>query len=100
MTANDDDAGPGLNAYLFSENWLLAALFDMVEQHCSTTKPDHLDSFSGWSANARAIRLLAEDGLIEIESEDGDRITAHVLPKARELMRLVAIVEKRERQQG
>jgi hypothetical protein len=62
MTASDDDGGAELSAVLFSENGLFAALFDMVEQHCST-EPDRLDK-------------------------------AHVLPKARELMRLVAAAEK------
>jgi DNA invertase Pin-like site-specific DNA recombinase len=93
MSAPDHDPGPDSQAQLFSEGWLFAALIDMVDAHCATPESDRVKSF-GWRSNARAMRLLAQAGYIEIESEDDDQIEARILPKARELMRLVAAAEK------
>jgi hypothetical protein len=97
MTVDDFDAGPELPEHLFSEGWLFAALFDMVEQHCGATEADRLKSF-GWSANARAMRLLNDAAYIAIDSQEGNQIEAHVLPKARDLMARVAAEEEAERQ--
>ena len=72
MSAPDHDPGSHLQALLFSEGWLFAALLDMVDEHCTTPDSDRVKSF-GWRSNARAMRLLAQAGYIEIEREDGDR---------------------------
>jgi hypothetical protein len=71
---------------LMSEGWLFAALLDMVLEHCSVPG-DKIDSFIGYPANVTAMRLLAEAGFIEIESEEEspERLVAHVLPAAQEL---------------
>jgi len=66
------------------EEWLLSALPDMVTAHCATLD-DKLDSFRGWPANATAMRLLAEVGLIEITSDQDERLLAEVLPAASSL---------------
>ena len=66
---------------LTSEDRLLSALLDMVIAHCETSE-NKLDSFTGWPANANAMRLLAEAGLIEITSDSEGRIKAKPLPAA------------------
>jgi len=63
------------------EDWLFSALLDMVIAHCQTSE-NKLDSFTGWPANANAMRLLAEAGLIEITSDSEGRIKAKPLPAA------------------
>jgi hypothetical protein len=77
--------------FLDPEDWLFSALFDMVEQHCGH-KGDSLSSF-GWRANARAMRLLAGAGFIEIDKEDGNAIESHTLSAGRELMARLKISE-------
>jgi hypothetical protein len=91
---NDDNDA----AMLFSEGWLFAALLDMVLAHCSVPG-DKLDSFIGYTANVTAMRLLAEAGFIEIESEDEstERLVAHVLPPAQELLARVEAAYLKER---
>ena len=52
---------------------LLEALIDMVNQHCYLRGEDKLDSMA-LTANAGAMRLLAELGVVEIEDEYGRRV--------------------------
>ena len=75
MTRRGGKAGT-VPAELFSKGWLFAALLDMVIEHCSTGQENSIRSF-GWSANARAMRLLAEAGYLEITGS-GDDIGAVV----------------------
>jgi len=93
MSAPDHDPSLDPQVQLFSEGWLFAALLDMVDEHCTTTEPGRVKSF-GWRSNARAMRLLAQAEYLEIDREDGDDIEARILPKARELISLVAVAEK------
>jgi hypothetical protein len=62
-----------------TEEELLEALEDMVNQHCTTTNTKgeipHLDSMA-LSANADAMRILAKHNKIVIESQYGRRIIA------------------------
>ena len=74
---------------LFSKGWLFAALLDMVEHHCGTGGDRLLKSF-GWKANARALRLLAEAGYVEIADQSGDAIEARVTSEGRVLLERVA----------
>ena len=78
------------------EEWLLAALLDMVLQHCGTKEAGKLDSYA-LSANTVAMQLVAEAGLIEIESEFGGRVFAHVLPAAHELGTRIERENRKER---
>ena len=70
------------------EDWLFAALLAMVIEHCGTMAEEKLDSYQ-LKANEDAMRLLAQAGYIEIETEENERIKAKVLPAAHELMSLV-----------
>lgn len=90
MMSITEDRAPG------PEEWLLSALMDMVLQHCGTNDKDKLDSWA-LSANAEAMRLLAEAGLIEIESEFSRRVFAHVLPAAQELETRIEAARRKER---
>jgi len=54
---------------------VLAALMDMVIQHCTCDHTANLDSMAS-SANADAMRLLARHGKIEIVSDKGRRVIA------------------------
>ena len=75
------------------EDWLLSALLDMVIAHCQTTE-NKLDSFIGWPANATAMRLLAEAGLIKITDDQDGRLLAEVLPAAGELTARVEAAQR------
>jgi hypothetical protein len=55
-------------------------LLRMVLDHCARPEGT-LDSF-GRVANAEAMRLLAEDGLIRFDEQAGDRLRATVMPEA------------------
>jgi hypothetical protein len=61
------------------EDRYLAALFDMVLEHCTDDK-GRLNSW-GRAPYTHALRLLAEAELIRIDEESGDRILATSLPK-------------------
>jgi hypothetical protein len=61
------------------EEWLTLALLRMALEHCARPEAT-LDSF-GWRSNAEAMRILAQDGFIRIDAEDGDRIRAAVVPE-------------------
>jgi hypothetical protein len=61
------------------EDWLLGALLRMVLEHCAGPEGT-LDSWA-INANAEAMRLLAEAGLIRIDSEADGRVRATVLPE-------------------
>lgn len=61
-----------MNTETEAERILLEALWDMVEQHCSTGNGNY-DSMALW-ANADAMRLCAKYGLCEIIDDDGSRI--------------------------
>jgi uncharacterized protein (DUF433 family) len=75
------------------EEWLTAALLRMVLAYCA--RPEGaLDSF-GWSANAEALRLLAEGGFIRIDDEAGDRIRATVLLEAEAFLAWMTKAETR-----
>jgi hypothetical protein len=75
---------------LTPEDRLPAALLDMVIAHCEWSE-NKLDSFVGWPANATAMRLLAERGLIEITSESEGRIEAKPLPAASALTARITV---------
>jgi hypothetical protein len=62
------------------EDELTAALLRMVLQHCGSTG-NTLDS-GAITANAEAMKILADDGLIRINEEFGRRVHATVLPEA------------------
>jgi len=62
------------------EDELAAALLRMVLQHCRTAG-DTLDS-GALTANAEAMKILADDGLIRIDEEFGRHVRATVLPEA------------------
>lgn len=70
---------------------LYAALLQVVAQHCATSPvftgrdADMLDSF-GIKANAEAMALLAEAGLVEIEEEAGGRIIGRVSEAGRKIL--------------
>ncbi|MGP0060452.1 MAG: hypothetical protein ACLPID_14300 [Beijerinckiaceae bacterium] len=83
---------------LAPEDYLFAALLNMVLEHCSVPG-GKIDSFIGYPAHVTAMRLLAEAGFIEIESEDesAERVVAHVLPAAQELAARVEAVHLKER---
>ncbi len=72
------------------EEELFAALLSVVQEACATTKDNELNSW-GRAAYARAMRLLAGAGLIEIQTDADGRIVAHVtLDGATLLKRLAA----------
>lgn len=87
-----------INQPVTPEDWLTAALLDMVAQHCSTTTEGEFDSYA-ISANAAAMRLLAEAGFIEIESEFSRRVFGHITPKADALIERIEAAKKVERLQ-
>lgn len=72
-----------------SERVFFKTLIDMIGQDCLITKPGDtlegtLDSFS-IGAYARAIILLAEAGLIEIDAEAGQRVCGTFTPEGHAL---------------
>lgn len=81
---------------LTPEDWVFSALLDMVWQHCGSALDDKLDSYA-ISANATAMRLLADAGLIQIESEFSRRVFANVLPAAHELAARIEAANRKER---
>jgi hypothetical protein len=68
----------------FGEEFLLALLLHMVQEHCTTMIAGELKSFE-IEANADAMKALAEAGYIEIVEQAGNRVRATVLPAADEL---------------
>jgi len=65
------------------EEHLTAALLRLVLELCASDDgpPRTLDSRGREASNA-AMKLLAQDGFIQIDIEDGGRIRATVLPEA------------------
>ncbi len=59
-------------------------LLDMVDQHCSTGDGGFEYDSMALSANAAAMRTLAEYGRIEIVSEYGRRVIARAVEKKEE----------------
>ena len=72
----DNMIGKGL---LKPEDRYLAALFDMVLEHCTDDK-GRLNSW-GRAPYTHALRLLEEAELIRIDEQSGDHILATPLPK-------------------
>ena len=62
------------------DDCLLAVLLRMVLEHCTNDK-GVLDSWA-LPANGEAMRLLAEAGFIDIDTDIGGRLRATVLPAA------------------
>jgi hypothetical protein len=67
----------------------------MVRQHCGTANADQLDSYAV-SANAAAMQLLAEAGLIKIQSEFLRRLFADVLPAGHELEACIECAKRKD----
>jgi hypothetical protein len=76
------------------EDVLFGIILDVLEEACSTQDPEILDSWA-ISSYERAIEADAEAGFAEII--DGDRITARLLPKARQFRDWLESYEQRER---
>lgn len=62
------------------EEWLTLALLRMVLEHCARPEEGVLDSF-GRPVNAEAMQMLAQDGFIRIDDDNGERLRATVLPE-------------------
>jgi hypothetical protein len=99
--------------HLSGEDELAALLLAMVIQHCAgysredqqaglssylhapQTTADDLDSY-GIPANADALLALHEQGLIEINHQDGASILAKVTPEGRALLERLSLEQKRQ----
>lgn len=76
------------------EEELLAILLCVIDQACTTTG-DELDS-GALSAYARAMRHLAESGLLDIESECGRRVFGKITPLGEAFIRRLHDEEEKE----
>jgi antitoxin VapB len=61
------------------EDELFATRLSVIEEACATMKDNEFDSW-GRAAYARAMRLLASGGFVEIQTDADGRIIAHMTP--------------------